>query len=246
MNARQQVADFLAMVRVGQADVLARQARLQQRRLLRQAAQRFAALGAQGIGHRQAGLMQDIEQFDEERQVGAGAALDQGQDELALLQADEEVAVLAARGYALEVAQATQAIRREKGFQLVTLQGGEYRHIRTADLTGAVLPFKNLPGRNQHVRIVRANEVAVTAVGAHQEVGLAGLGGDFDCIEEAIDPEFLDGLVAFLADGHVRLGGRRIIGIGRERNDSQQADQQQAIECAHGNLVPLSSMVGSV
>ena len=72
--------------------------------------------------------MQHIEQFDEERQVLARAAFDQRQNVLSPLQADEEVAVLAAGGDALEVTQAPQPVRRQKGFEFFALQGRENRH----------------------------------------------------------------------------------------------------------------------
>ena len=87
---------LLAVMSVGLAHMLAGKARLQQRRFLRQAAQCLAVLRAQGVGHRQTGIVEYVEQFDEERQVGHRAALHQGQNVLALLQADEEVAVFAA------------------------------------------------------------------------------------------------------------------------------------------------------
>ncbi|WP_250145421.1 hypothetical protein, partial [Escherichia coli] len=45
------------------------------------------------------------------------AALDQGQDELAVFQADEEVAVLGAFGDATEIPQAAQVVGGEEGFQ---------------------------------------------------------------------------------------------------------------------------------
>ena len=130
VNVRQQAADFLAVVGIGLAHVLAGQPRLQQCRLLGQAAQGQAILGAQGVGHRQAGIVQDVEQFDEERQVGHRAALDQGQNVFALLQADEEIAVFAARRNTLEITQAPEPVGRQEDFELMTLQGGEYRHIR--------------------------------------------------------------------------------------------------------------------
>ncbi len=74
--------------------------------------------------------MEHVEQFDEKWQVGHRAAFDQGQDVLALLQADEEVAVFATRSNALEVTQPPKPVGRQEDFELMTLQGGEYRHIR--------------------------------------------------------------------------------------------------------------------
>ena len=53
----------------------------------------------------------------------ARAALDQGQHVFALLRADEEVAVLAACGDALEVAQPAEPVGRQKGLQFIALQG---------------------------------------------------------------------------------------------------------------------------
>ena len=76
----------------------------------------------------QIGLVQHVEQVDEERHLLHRAALDQGQDELALLQADKEIGVFAAGGDPLEIEQAAEPVRGEKGFQLGPSQGGEHRH----------------------------------------------------------------------------------------------------------------------
>lgn len=69
--------------------------------------------------------MQHIEELDEERQVLDRPAFDQRQHVLPLFQADKEVAVLGTGGNALEVPQAAQAVRCQKGFQLRPGQGGE-------------------------------------------------------------------------------------------------------------------------
>ena len=132
VQARQPGADFRAVVGVGLADVLAGQARLQQRRLAGQFAQGLAALRRHRIGHRQAGLVQALQQFDEERHVGARTALHQGEDELAAFQADEEVAVLAAGGNALEVLQAAEPVGFEEDFQLRAFEGCEDGHGLTS------------------------------------------------------------------------------------------------------------------
>jgi len=63
--------------------------------------------GGNGEGHRQLRLVQALKQLQEERQVGQRATLDQGQDEFALLQADEVIAVFHTRGDALEIQQAS-------------------------------------------------------------------------------------------------------------------------------------------
>lgn len=70
--------------------------------------------------------MEHVEQFDEERQVLHRAALDQGQDELAVFQADEEVAVLGAFGDATEIPQAAQVVGDEEGFQGRAFEWGEH------------------------------------------------------------------------------------------------------------------------
>jgi len=72
--------------------------------------------------------VEHIEQFDEERHFLHRAALNQGQDEFALFQADKEVGVFATSGNPLEIEQAAEPIRGEKGFQLGPSQGGEHRH----------------------------------------------------------------------------------------------------------------------
>ncbi|MNE47233.1 hypothetical protein D3C80_1416270 [compost metagenome] len=124
----QQFPDLHTVLRVGDFDVLAGQAWLQQRRLARQLAQGDTLGGAQRIGHRQVGVVQHVEQLDEERHFLRRATLNQGQDKLALLQADEVVGVFTARGDPLEIKQAAEPIRGEKGFQLGPSQGGEHRH----------------------------------------------------------------------------------------------------------------------
>ncbi|MOA24554.1 hypothetical protein D3C78_1452350 [compost metagenome] len=133
MQARQQPADFLAVMGVGLPFVATGQARLQQCGLAFQLAQGLAILGTHGVGHRQVGGMQHIEQGDEERQVLRRTALDQGQDVLAMLQADEEVAVLRTFGDATEVLQTTQSIGGQEFFQHRTLKGGEYRHDQSSN-----------------------------------------------------------------------------------------------------------------
>ncbi|MNP28176.1 hypothetical protein D3C76_1211260 [compost metagenome] len=105
--------------------MLARQPWLQQRRLAAQLAQAVAVAIPNGVGHRHVGVVQGVEQFDEERHVLAGPTLDQRQDELPLFEADEEIAVLGAGGDALEIEQTTQRVRRQKGFQLRPGHGGE-------------------------------------------------------------------------------------------------------------------------
>ena len=125
----EQFADLRAMLCVGFLDVLAGQARLQQRRLACQFAQGDAVSGAQRVRHRQVGLVQHVEQLDEERHLLNRAALDQGQDEFALLQADKEIGVFATGGNPLEIKQAAEPVRGEKGFQLGPSQGGEHRHV---------------------------------------------------------------------------------------------------------------------
>ncbi|MNT32059.1 hypothetical protein D3C72_1679210 [compost metagenome] len=118
-------ADLHTMLIVDFLDVLAGQPRLQQRRLAGQLAQGHTVSAAQGVRHRQVGVMQHVEQFNEERQVLDRSAFDQRQHVLSLFQTDKEVAVLGAGGNALEVPQAAQAVRRQKGFQLRPGQGGE-------------------------------------------------------------------------------------------------------------------------
>ncbi|MNJ52305.1 hypothetical protein D3C77_476350 [compost metagenome] len=113
------------MLVVDVLDVLAGQARLQQRRFAGQLAQRHAVIATQGVRHRQVSVVQYIKQLDEERQVLDRPAFDQRQHVLSLFQTDKEVAVLGAGGNALEVPQAAQAVRRQKGFQLRPGQGGE-------------------------------------------------------------------------------------------------------------------------
>ncbi|MNR12634.1 hypothetical protein D3C85_1290010 [compost metagenome] len=125
----EQLTDLGTMLRVGLLDVLAGQARLQQRRLAGQFAQRHAIGGADRVRHRQVGLVQHVEQLDEERHLLDRAALDQGQDEFTLLEADEEIGVFATGGNPLEIKQAAEAIRGEKSFQLGPSQGGEHRHV---------------------------------------------------------------------------------------------------------------------
>ncbi|MNR05015.1 hypothetical protein D3C85_1210170 [compost metagenome] len=125
MQVGEQFADLGAMLAVGLLDVLAGQSWLQQRRLAGQLAQGDAVCGTQGIRHWQVGIVQHIEQFDEKRQILHRAALDQGQDKLALLQADEEIAVFGAGGDPLEITQAAKAVRGKKGFQLRPGQGSE-------------------------------------------------------------------------------------------------------------------------
>ncbi|MCY1448246.1 hypothetical protein D9M71_649020 [compost metagenome] len=121
----EQLAHLHAVLIVGGLDVFARQPWLQQRRLAGQLSQGHAVVATQGVRYRQVGLMQHIEQFDEERQVLDRPAFDQRQHVLSLFQTDKEVAVLGAGGNALEVPQAAQAVRRQKGFQLRPGQGGE-------------------------------------------------------------------------------------------------------------------------
>ena len=124
----QQLADLSAMLRVGVLDVLAGQTWLQQRRFAGQFAQRDAVGGAQGVRHRQIGVVQHVEQFDEERHLLHRTTLDQGQDKFALLQADKEIGVFATGGNPLEIKQAAEPVWGEKGFQLGPSQRGKHRH----------------------------------------------------------------------------------------------------------------------
>src|SRR5690606_27063869 len=101
---------------------------LEQRRLVGQAAQGIAVAGAQRKGHRQAGAMQDVQQVDHEGQLVMGAALDQGEDEFTLFQADEAVVVLGAFGDAVVLHQAAQLVGRQKVLEFGTFQRGEYGH----------------------------------------------------------------------------------------------------------------------
>ncbi|KPW97231.1 hypothetical protein ALO79_200149 [Pseudomonas syringae pv. castaneae] len=128
VQTRQQLADLGAMLRIGLFDMLASQARLQQRRFAGQLPERNTVGGAQRIRHRQIGLMQYVQQFDEERHFLHRAAFDQGQDEFTLLQTDKEIGVFAAGGDPLEIKQAAEPVRGKKGFQLGPSQGGEHRH----------------------------------------------------------------------------------------------------------------------
>jgi len=116
------------MLGIGVLDVIAGHTRLQQRRLARQFAQGHAVCSAKRVRHRQVSVVQHIKQFDEERHFLNRAALDQGQDKLALLQADEEIGVFATGGNPLEIEQAAEPVWGEKGFQLGPSQGGEHRH----------------------------------------------------------------------------------------------------------------------
>lgn len=72
--------------------------------------------------------VEHVEQFDEERHFCDRAAFNQGQDELALLQADKKIGVFATSGNPLEVKQASSPIGGKKGFQLGPSQGGKHRH----------------------------------------------------------------------------------------------------------------------
>ena len=128
VQVAEQFANLGAMLRIGLLDVLARQARLQQGRFALEFAQSDAVGSAQGVRHGQVGVVEHVEQFDEERHFRHRATLNQGQDELALLQADKEIGVFAAGGNPLEIKQAAEPIRGEKGFQLGPSQGGEHRH----------------------------------------------------------------------------------------------------------------------
>ena len=129
VQVTEQLADLRAMLRIGLLDVLAGQARLQQRWLAGQFAQGNTVGGAQGVRHRQIGFVKHVEQFDEERHLLNWTTLDQGQDEFALLQADKEIGVFATGGNPLEIKQAAEAIRGEKSFQLGPSQGSEHRHV---------------------------------------------------------------------------------------------------------------------
>ena len=107
VHARQPVAQFRALLCIRPLHMTTRQAGLQQRRLVGESPQGVAVAGAQGKGHCQIGAVQNIQQLDDERQLIVRAALDQCQDEFALFQADEVVAVLGAFSDALEVHQTT-------------------------------------------------------------------------------------------------------------------------------------------
>ncbi|MCY1179462.1 hypothetical protein D9M73_198660 [compost metagenome] len=131
VQARQQGADFGAVVGIGLVHMLACQARLQQRRLAGQFAQGFAASGAQRERDRQVRVVEHVQQFDEERQVLDRPALHQGQYVFTLFQADEEVAVLGAFGDALEIPQPAQPVGGEESFQFRAFKGSEYRHWTT-------------------------------------------------------------------------------------------------------------------
>jgi hypothetical protein len=87
--------------------------------------------------------VQHVEQFDEERHFLHRATLDQGQDEFALLQADKEIGVFAAGGNPLEIKQAAEAVRGEKGFQLGPSQGVNTDMVKTAS-TGAASKRRRL------------------------------------------------------------------------------------------------------
>jgi hypothetical protein len=128
VQVAEQFAHLGAMLGIGLLDVLARQARLQQAGLPASSRKAIAVGGTQGVRHRQVGVVEHVKQFDEERHFLHRAALDQGQDEFALFQADEEIGVFAASGNPLEIKQAAEPIRGEKGFQLGPSQGGEHRH----------------------------------------------------------------------------------------------------------------------
>src|SRR5690606_5840229 len=132
------------------------------------------------------------------------AALDQGQDIFALLQADEEVAVLGASDDTMEVTQAPQPDRRQKGFQFVLLKWREYGHRGSCLDNRRCLPAEDFPRRDQHVRLVGTNEIAI-AIGPHQEIGLAVLGSNFHGVEKTVYSVLLHRATAFLTDGHVRL-----------------------------------------
>src|SRR3546814_710710 len=76
---------------------------------------------------RQVGVMQHIQQLEEERHFLHRTAFHQGQDKLTLLQADKKIGVFAASGDPLEIKQAAEPVRGEKGFQLGPSQGSEHR-----------------------------------------------------------------------------------------------------------------------
>src|SRR5690606_39559377 len=75
-------------------------------------------------------LMQVIEQRHHERQLIHRAAFDQGQNVLAALGSDEEVAVFGSAGNAAVVDQPPEVEPPEKGFELSSRDRREYRHGR--------------------------------------------------------------------------------------------------------------------
>jgi hypothetical protein len=82
--------------------------------------------------------MEHVEQFDEEWHFLHGAAFNQGQDVLALFQADKEIGVFATSGNPLEVKQAAEPVGGEKGFQLGPSQGVNTDMVKTASTGAAV------------------------------------------------------------------------------------------------------------
>ena len=161
-------------------------------------------------------------------------------DGVALRELKGKPALLQPRLAGKHIKQAAEPVRGEKGFQLRPSQRGEHRHVLTAS-TGAgigpapieikkLLPLKDLPRRNQHIRLIRTNEVCIGTVRTHQKVRLAAFRCDFDRIQEAVLTVLLNGFIAFRADRYFRV--RRGLVIRRhdsQRSDCKEASQQQAI-----------------
>src|SRR5690554_2722665 len=138
MQSRQRLADRLAMAGIRGIDMPPRQPWLQQCRSIIETMQGDSAAVAQGIGHRQASLLQAVEQLDEKRQFGDRATFDQGQHVFAPLGGDEEVAVLGAAGDAAVIDQPAELEALQKVFQFRSLDRSEYRHV-------SALPLEDLP-----------------------------------------------------------------------------------------------------
>src|SRR5690606_32234245 len=175
--------------------------------------------------------MQVIEQRHHERQLIHRAAFDQGQNVLAALGGDEEVAVFGSAGNAAVVDQPPEVEPPEKGLELSSRDRREYRH-------GRFLPLEDLPGGDAHAAgRVGPGEVAVV-IHRHQEIGRAVLRRDLDRVEEAVDTVFLDGLVAFLANGYLGLTGQgRLLRHRVHAAQQQECSQSAANQACHVNLV---------
>src|SRR3979490_255962 len=180
--------------------------------------------------------MQDVEQFDKERQILSRPPLYQSQDELALFQADEVVGVFATSCNSLEIQQPAEPVRGEKGFQLGPSQGWENGHEQgcqygRASVSAPVkvkgwLPLEDLPRGNQHIRLVGTDEVTFRTIGAHQKVRFTMFGCDLDGIQKSVLPVLLNRFIPLGSQRDVRVCGGGIVGCYRHQwRECKQASQ---------------------